>query len=98
MIQSTDNKYKITQYSYKMAKELGVTITPSLNSKKKIDVYKDNKRIVSIGAIGMMDYPNWIHHRGKQYADERRRLYKKRHDKNRHIVGSAGWYADRILW
>jgi hypothetical protein len=25
-------------------------------------------------------------------------LYKGRHEKDRHIVGSAGYYADKILW
>lgn len=28
----------------------------------------------------------------------RRKLYKARHEKDRHIVGTAGWFADKILW
>jgi hypothetical protein len=92
------SNYKISPYSYKMAKELGVDIKPSLNTKKKIDVFKDNKKIVSIGANGMMDYPNYLKYKGKTIADERRRLYKKRHEKTRHVKGSASYYADKILW
>lgn len=29
---------------------------------------------------------------------ERRRRYKARHEKDRHNKGSAGWFADQILW
>lgn len=28
----------------------------------------------------------------------RRRNYKLRHEGNRHVKGSAGWFSDRILW
>ena len=44
--------YKITDYSIKKAKQLNVTIRPSGNKKKKIDVIKDGKVIASIGAKG----------------------------------------------
>ena len=36
--------YHITSYSKKKAKELNVKIKPATNSKKKLDVYKDNKK------------------------------------------------------
>lgn len=29
---------------------------------------------------------------------ERRRAYKMRHEKDRHTRGTAGWFADKILW
>ena len=29
---------------------------------------------------------------------ERRRLYKARHEKTRHVKWSASWFADRYLW
>ena len=35
--------YKITPYTYSQAKRLGVTIKPSTNPTKKIDVFKDKK-------------------------------------------------------
>ena len=90
--------YKILPYSYKQAKELNVNIKPSLNPKKKIDVFKDDKKIVSIGANKMMDYPNYMKYKGKTFAEERRKLYKKRHEKTRHVKGSGSYYADQILW
>jgi hypothetical protein len=90
--------YQITDYSYQQAKQLGVSIKPSSNKKKKIDVYKDDKKIASIGATGYGDYPTFMRTEGKEYADKKRQAYKKRHEKDRHIKESNGYYADQILW
>ena len=88
--------YSITDYSYEQAKKLGVEIKPSKKKGKKIDVIKNNN-IISIGAKGYNDYPNYLK-RDKNLANERRKLYKLRHEKDRHIKGTAGYYADKILW
>jgi hypothetical protein len=91
--------YEITDYSYKKAKELGVKIKPSTHKGKKIDVFDyNNNFITAIGAIANKDYPHYLLQKGKKYADERRRLYKLRHDKDRKVLGSAGYYASKILW
>ena len=90
--------YEITSYSQQQAKRLGVTIKPSTNKKKKIDVYKDGKKIASIGAIGYGDFGVFLKEKGKEYAEKRREAYKKRHEKDRHIKGTNGYYADQILW
>jgi hypothetical protein len=90
--------YAITEYSRDQAKKLGVTIKPSTNKGKKIDVFKDGKKLASVGALGMSDYPTYMKTKGKEYADERRRLYKIRHAKTMDKVGSASYYAARILW
>ena len=91
--------YKITKYSLERAKELGVVIKPSTNKGKKIDVFnKKGEKLVSIGAIGYGDYPTFSAKKGKDFADKRRKLYKIRHEKDRHIRGTAGFYADKILW
>ena len=91
--------YTITPYSYKKAKSLGVTIKPSTVKGKKIDVFnKAGEKVASIGALGMNDYPTWIKKMGKEFADRRRAAYKSRHEKDRHIIGTAGYYADSILW
>ena len=52
--------YKITDYSYQQAKKLNVEIKPSSNKKKKIDVFKNDKKIASIGSISYNDYPTFI--------------------------------------
>jgi hypothetical protein len=90
--------YIITDYSYKQAKNLNVDIKPSTNKNKKIDVFKNGKKVASIGAIHMNDYPTYLKNRDKEFANERRRLYKIRHEKTRHKVGSPSFYADKILW
>ena len=88
----------ITSYSKKQAKRLGVDIKPSTKKNKKIDVYKDGKLVASVGAKGYKDYPTYLKTEGKKIADERRRLYKKRHSPHRHKVGTPSYYADQLLW
>ena len=97
--------YRILPYTRKQARRLGVQVRPSHNKTKKIDVFKvghndDTKGVLlaSVGANGMNDYPTYIQKRGLKYAQKRRRLYKQRHEKDRHIRGSRGWYADKLLW
>ena len=90
--------YNILPYSYHQAKILGVDIEPSTRKGKKIDVYQHNNYICSVGAINYGDYPTYLEENGKEYADNRRRLYKIRHQKNRTIVGSCGFFADKLLW
>jgi hypothetical protein len=87
--------YQITDYSYRQAKILGVEIKPSTIKNKKIDIFKNGKKIASIGAIGYKDYPTFIKEKGKAYADERRRLYHIRHAKDKNL---NGYYAKKILW
>jgi len=90
--------YQITQRIKDNAKKLGVTVKPSTNKNKKIDVFKDDKKIASVGAIGYKDYSLFLKEDGKEVAEERRRLYKIRHQKDRNKVGTPSYYADKILW
>ena len=90
--------YTITKYTKDKAKKLGVIVKPSTNKKKKIDVFKDGKKIASVGAISYMDYPSYIKKIGKEKALIKRNAYKKRHENNRHKKGSNGFYADKLLW
>ena len=92
------SKYVITKYSKEQADKLGVEIAPSSNPKKKIDVFKNGKKIATIGASNFGDYGTFLKTKGKAYADERRRLYKIRHNKTREIVGTNSWWASKILW
>lgn len=94
--------YKITNYTYKQAKKLHLQVKPSTNKTKKIDVYKKiknkQKKIASVGAYGMNDFPTYMKTKGIKYAKTRRRLYKQRHEKDRHTKWSNGWLADKLLW
>ena len=90
--------YNITTYTKEKAKYLGVVVKPSNKKNKKIDVYKNNKLIASVGDINYYDYPNFIINKGIEYANNKKRLYKIRHNKDRLIKGSKGFYADKLLW
>jgi hypothetical protein len=90
--------YAITNYTKQQAKKLGVVVKPSSVKGKKIDVFKKGEKIASVGALGYSDYPTYMNTKGKAYADERRRLYKIRHSKDRNVKGSDGYYADKLLW
>ena len=91
--------YKITNYTKARARKLGVIVKPSTRKGKKIDVFsKDGKKLASIGALNMMDFPNWKIAKGIKFAKERQRLYKIRHQKTRTKVGTPSFYADQLLW
>lgn len=95
--------YIIQPQQRKIAKAMGVIILPSKDKTKKLDVYMAGKRVASIGATGYGDFYIFskMEKLGKAprgFAMERRRLYKLRHAKDRKVVGSAGWYADKLLW
>ena len=90
--------YKITKYTYRQAKKLGVSVKPSKNKTKKIDVFKKDRKIATVGAYGMNDFPTYMIKRGVKYAKTRRRLYKIRHEKDRKTKWTTGWFADKLLW
>ena len=90
--------YSIKQYTREQAKKLGVEVKPSTNPKNKIGVFKNDSKVASVGAMGYYDYPTFKQKYGKEYADERKRLYKLRHEKDRNKTGSPGYYADKLLW
>jgi hypothetical protein len=90
--------YKITNYTKDKANKLGVEVKVSNVKNKKIDVFKDGKKIASVGALGYYDYPTYLKDKGKKIADERRRLYKIRHASDRLKKYSNGYYADKLLW
>ena len=91
--------YKITKRQKDNAERLNVVIKPSKNPKKKLDVYdKKGEKQAEIGDAKYMDFDLYIKAKGIDYAKERQRLYKIRHESDRHKKGTAGYYADKILW
>ena len=87
--------YHILPYSYNKARQLGDQIYPSKKKNKKIDVYKNNEYICSIGFLGMNDYATYLRDKGLEYANKRRYLYHQRHKND---LSLAGIYARKILW
>jgi hypothetical protein len=94
--------YKILDYTYKRAADLGVQVVPSNKKRYKIDVYKDGVFINSIGQKGALDYPNYIEleraGRFKSgYANMRRQLYYNRHPHNYGYL-SKDYLSKVLLW
>jgi hypothetical protein len=84
------------------AKKIGVTIKPSNSKDKKFDVYKDSVFQASIGSAKHKDYEVYKKE-SLELANERRRLYRIRHEKDRKVKYkdsklTAGYLADKILW
>ena len=48
--------------------------------------------------MGYMDYDGYIRKNGLDYANDRRRLYRARHWRDINRKGTAGYYANKILW
>ena len=90
------SSYEILPYSFKQAKKLGVTIAPSKNPRKKIDVFRDGKYICAIGDVKYNDYPTYLE-KDKELAEKRRSLYHLRHKKD-NVPNTRGHYALNILW
>ena len=88
--------YQIKRYSFERAKDLVVKILPSKNGKYKIDVFtQDGEYITSIGHKDYSDFPTYMQDVGEEYANRRRDLYWKRHEKD---TGVRGFYAKKLLW
>ena len=90
--------YEIKQYTFDQAKKYGYEVKVSKNKKKKLDVYKDNVKIASIGDTLYKDYPTYIEEKGLTFANIRRALYYKRHKKDIEVKGSNGWLSSILLW
>jgi len=90
--------YQIQPYTQQQARALGVTVRPSTNPKKKVDVYEDGKKVASIGDIAYLDYPSHMKEHGKAMADERRRLYHLRFKRSSNKIGSPAYFSARLLW
>ena len=100
--------YKIKKLQRDKAKELGVSILPSKNPNKKVDVFISNTKIASIGANKssvkgkpMMDYATYKQDQ-PAIAEKRRKNYIERHSKEPKTDDkgrpSKSFYSDEILW
>jgi hypothetical protein len=90
--------YQITSRQRSNAKRIGVKIKPSTVKGKKVDVFKGDKKVASIGALGMKDFDLWKKSEGIEKAKARQKAFKSRFQKQRTKVGTPAYYADQILW
>jgi hypothetical protein len=91
--------YKIKKYTLDKAKELGVQVFPSDNPKYKIEVYDSDGVFLFYGGSPLYsDYPTYMETHGREFANERRRLYRLRHKKEIDKKGSRGATIAELLW
>ena len=92
------SNYVITKYTYDKAKEIGLTVKVSKFPLKKLDVYKNNIYLASIGDSRYNDYPHYCIIYNKEYGDKRKLLYRNRHKLNADVKYSKQWLALNLLW
>ena len=90
-------RYLISSYTKQKARKMGVDVRPSTRKGKKIDVYKNGRKVASVGALGYNDFTTYSK-KNKSRAKERRRLYHIRHKRDSSKRGSPGYYASKLLW
>jgi hypothetical protein len=71
--------YDISKRTYTVARRYGLVVVPSTRKNKKLDVYKNNQFLASIGDSRYKDRHMYLKQDGKAIADERTRLYYLRH-------------------
>lgn len=100
------SNYKIKPQQLINAKKIGVEIKQSTNKRKKLDVFKDGKKIASIGGMypdgkPYKDYATYLQELPKKDADKKRKNYLARHSKEPKIKNgkrTPSYYSDVILW
>jgi len=90
--------YQIKPAQLSNAKAIGVTIKPSKVKNKKLDVFRNNKKVASIGDIRYGDYETYKLTKGLEFANKRRKAYRARHERTRKKVGTPSYFASEILW
>lgn len=95
--------YTITREIQERANKLNIIVKPSTRKGKKLDAYtKAGEYIASFGDINYPDYHIWLRTKGKEYAEERRRLYHIRHKdeapKSKEGKLTPSYLSKRILW
>ena len=88
--------YQISNATKEAARRHGLRVEPARMKTKKISVFKGDEYLGSVGARGMEDYYSYKRKYGQEVANERKRLYLQRHEKDRHA--GKGKLAAILLW
>ena len=91
-------QYTITDHTLQKAKQMNVTVQLSEQKNKKLDVFKNDVKIATIGDSRYKDFPTYVIENGIEFANQRKRLYYLRHKKDIEKLDSYGLYAAKLLW
>ncbi len=72
-------------------RKIGVTVKRSTRAGKKVDIFKDGKKVASIGDINYKDFT-------VTGDKDKQRAYRSRFAKTMNKVGTPSYYAAKILW
>lgn len=100
------SEYIIRDWTNKQAKKHKLTIFPAEDNKTKLEVYDDKGLyLANVGALGYLDYAQYLDMEKADLvpegtANERRRLYHLRHEKERgyNTKNTKSWLAKTLLW
>lgn len=89
----------ISDYTKRKAKLLNVIVKESSIGNFKLDVFDatGTKLLCSIGHRSYKDYPTYLAEKGKEYADNRRRLFLLRHPPSKE-ESIKQYYGRMLLW
>ena len=98
--------YIIRNWTKEQAKKINVNVYPANDNRHKLEVYdKNNNLLAKIGAIGYLDYAQYLDMEkadiiSEGSADKRRKLYYLRHKKEKGFYDpySKSWLAKTLLW
>lgn len=83
----------------KVGRYKGYDIYLSERSNKKYYALVDGKKVHFGDTRYEQYYDKMGHYSHLNHNDKKRRkLYKQRHEKDRHVIASSGYFADQILW
>jgi len=88
--------YQISNGTKEAARKHGLRVEPSRLKTKKISVFKGDEYLGSVGAIGYDDFYSYKQKYGLEVANEHKRRYLQRHEKDRY--SGRGKLAAILLW
>jgi len=90
------SNYVVFPEQHELAKFFGVTLKSSSQKRKKIDVFKNDELLCSIGAINFEDmYQMRARGEDKEIINEKKEKYRRRHQyKN----SEEAYFSIRLLW
>jgi hypothetical protein len=88
--------YQISNGTKEAARRHGLRVEPSRLKTKKISVFRGDEYLGSVGAIGYDDYYSFKRKYGLEVANEHKRRYLQRHEKDRY--SGKGKLAAILLW
>ena len=92
--------YKISKGTHQAASKLGVTVKPSTRKNKKIDVFKNNELVASVGHRDYDDYYTYLRKEREGIVDKGTAAARRKQFRLRFASCDTNncYYAKKLLW